>query len=368
VSAEPPVLDPADPDPARQARLRGWLALQRASALHPREAAERLRETGDPLRALAALRRAAPDPAVLDRAVAALRACGAVAVPRDSPAFPARLAVFDDAPLLLLVQGDVAALHASCIAIVGARAPSAYGRAQAERFAAAFARAGAVVVSGLALGIDGIAHRAALDAGGRTLAVQACGPDRVYPHRHRELAARIRRSGALVTEFAPGTPPLPAHFPFRNRVISALSHAVLVVEARERSGSLVTARHAAEQSIEVHAIPGPLGAPTSAGTNRLLHDGAHVALEPDDLLRPLGLADAVPARAAAPAPAAARSGNAARIAACLADAPASPDELAARLGLAPAALAPHLLELELAGHVSADRDGRLRLVPPRGGL
>jgi len=171
-----------------------------------------------------------------------------------------------------------------------------------------------------------------------------------------------------VTELAPGTPPLPAHFPFRNRVISALSHAVLVVEARERSGSLVTARHAAEQSVEVHAIPGPLGAPTSAGTNRLLHDGAHVALEPDDLLRPLGLADAVPARAAPPAAAAARGGSAARIVACLADAPASPDELAARLGLAPAALAPHLLELELAGEVSADRDGRLRLVPPRGGL
>jgi DNA processing protein len=363
--AEPPVLDPADADPARQARLRAWLALQRAAALHPREAAAALRAAGGPLGALAALRRAAPSPAELDRAVASLRACGAVAVPRGSPAFPDRLARLDDAPLLLLVQGDVAALHAPAIAVVGARAPSGYGCVQAERFAAAFARAGAVVVSGLALGIDGIAHRAALAAGGRTVAVQACGPDRVHPQRHRELAARIRAAGALVTELAPGTPPLPAHFPFRNRVISALAQALLVVEARERSGSLVTARHAAEQGVEVHALPGPIGAPTSAGTNQLLRDGAHVALEPADLLRPLGFAEPAPATAAPPA---ARTGVGARIAACLADAPASPDELAARLGLAPAALAPHLLELELAGRVEAGRDGRLRLASPRGGL
>jgi DNA processing protein len=364
VSDEPAVLDPADPRPGVQASLRHWLALQDALALRPGEGTACLRRTPDPRAALAAAGCAPASPERIERAVARLRACGAVALPQTSAAFPPRLARLDDAPLLLLVRGEVALLRAPSVAIVGSRAPSAYGRAVAERFAAGIARAGVAVVSGLATGIDGVAHRAALEAGGPTLAVQACGPDLVYPRRHRELAERIAVRGALVTELAPGTPPKPAHFPFRNRLISALALAVLVVEARVRSGSLVTARHAADQGVDVYAVPGPLGAPTSEGTNELLRDGAYVALEPEDLLRPLGVAEPARRRRARRA-----GGDPAHrgIVAALREAPATLDELAERLGSAPERLALDVVELELSGAIAEDRDGRLRVVRLEGG-
>jgi DNA processing protein len=361
VDDELPILDPADPRPEPQARLRQWLALQQALALRPLEASAWLRESRDPGEALRTSRCPPASGEALDRAAARLRASRARSIPQLSAAFPPQLGRLDDAPLLLHVQGDPSLLHGPCVAIVGPRAPTAYGRAVAELFAAAIARAGVCVVSGLAMGIDGVAHRAALEAGGTTIAVQACGPDLVYPHQHRELAARIAARGALVSEFAPGTPPRPAHFPFRNRILSALSLAVLVVEARVRSGSLVTARHAADQGVELFAVPGPLGAPTSAGTNRLLRDGAHVALEPDDLLRPLGRAARAPATGAPDA--GPRDPRQREIVDALREAPATRDELAARFGDAPERLALDLLELELAGVVSEDRDGRLRVVP-----
>ncbi len=363
---EPAVLDPADPHPLAQQRLRDWLALQLALALHPLEAGKRLRATGSAREALVASGSRPPSPASLDSALARLRACGAVAVPQLSPAFPARLARLDDAPLLLHVRGELAALHGPCVAVVGSRAPSASGRVVAERFAAELARAGAVIVSGLATGIDGVAHRAALSVGGKTVAVQACGPDLVYPRRHRELADQIAASGAVVTELSPGMPPRREHFPFRNRLISALSLAVLVVEARVRSGSLVTARHAADQGVDVWAVPGPLGVPTSEGTNHLLRDGAFVALEPADLLLPLGLpAPAVRRPRSEPAlPARHRA-----ILTALLAAPATLDALALRLGAAPEILAQAVLELELTGTIAQDRDGRLCIVrPERGGL
>ncbi len=355
---EPEILDPADSRPQVRTALRHWLALQHALAFLPRDGTARLRATVDARAALIASGRVPPGPAVLELAAGRLRACGAVAVPQPSAAFPPRLARLDDAPLLLHVRGDVSLLLRPCIAIVGSRAPSAYGRAAAERFAAEIARAGVVVVSGLATGIDGVAHTAALESGGTTIAVQACGPDLVYPRAHRGLAERIAARGALVSELFPGTPPRPANFPFRNRLISALAVAVLVVEARLRSGSLVTARHAADQGVDVYAVPGPLGAPTSEGTNRLLRDGAHVALEPEDLLRPLGwLPERARRRRSAAIDPRHRS-----IVAAIRDAPATLDELADRLGTAPERLALDLVELELAGTIAEDRDGRLRVV------
>jgi len=354
----PEILDPVDPRPVVQAALRHWLALQHALAFFPRDGNARLRATLDARAALVASGRVAPAPAVLERAAERLRACGAVAIPQPSAAFPPRLARLDDAPLLLHVRGDASLLLRPCIAIVGSRAPSVYGRAAAERFAGEIARAGVVVVSGLATGIDGVAHTAALESGGTTIAVQACGPDLVYPRMHRGLAERIAARGALVSEFFPGTPPRPAQFPFRNRLISALAVAVLVVEARVRSGSLVTARHAADQGVEVYAVPGPLGAPTSEGTNRLLRDGAHVALEPEDLLRPLGW---VPERARRRRSAGIDPRHRSIVAA-IREAPATRDELADRLGTAPERLALDLVELELAGAIAEDRDGRLRVV------
>jgi DNA processing protein len=364
VVSVPGILDPADPQPETAESLRAWLALQWELALDPVAAAELLRSTGSPLAALAASvrprRRERYDP---ETAMARLRQAGARAVPLLSPAYPARLARLSDPAALLWVRGDVDALAACSVAIVGSRAATAYGLHTARALARGLARAGVVVVSGLALGIDAAAHRGALEAGGRTLAVLACGPDLVYPARHRGLAARIERQGAVVGELPPGTRPMPAFFPLRNRLISAMASAVVIVEARERSGSLITARHAADQSVDVFAVPGPVTAATSAGPNRLLRDGAYIALEARDILEHLG----VPVReAAAPAAAAAvgdtgivTSGGRAILEA-LEREPATRDELGRRLQRAPEQLALDLLELELEGRLVADRDGRWR--------
>jgi DNA processing protein len=345
--SSPELLDPALP--AQALALRPWLALQRALCFRPELAASLLREHGDPVRALRASGAPAAAPGELEAALATLARVRAVGLPFTSSAYPPRLARHADPAPLLLVQGDADALRAPGIAMVGSRAATRYGLALAREFAGALARAGLVVISGLARGIDAAAHAGALDAGGRTIAVQACGPDLLYP---------------------PGTPPRREHFPLRNRLISGLAVALLVVEARERSGTLVTVGHAAAQGLDVFALPGPLGAPACAGSNRLLRDGAHVALEPEDVLGVLRLGGlrlepiAAPPEAAAPAPRASRTGAA--ILAALARAPAHRDELARRLARAPDELALELLELELSGRVREERDGRLHVVSPAG--
>ena len=306
----------------------------------------------------------------IEESLATLRRVRAVGLPLSSRRYPPRLARHADAAPLLLVQGDPAALSAPGIAIVGSRAATQHGLALARDFAAALARAGLVVISGLARGIDAAAHAGALDAGGRTVAVQACGPDLVYPAAHHRLASRIASQGARVTEFPPGTPPRREHFPLRNRLISGLAVALLVIEARERSGTLLTTGHAAEQGLDVFALPGPVGAATCAGSNRLLRDGAHVALEPEDVLGVLRLGglrlEPLPDEptGAPAAPRASRLGAA--ILAALERAPARRDELARRLSRAPQELALEILELELAGRIREERDGRLRVVSPRG--
>lgn len=367
----PAFLDPADPCPATSRALRRWLALQHALALRPQQAVGALARDADPARALRRAGAAPLDARRLDADVAILRRLGGVALPWTSPAYPEAARHLSDAAPLLLVRGDAGLLARPAVAVVGSRAASAYGRAVARRFAAELAAADLVIVSGLATGIDGVAHRAALEVGGATLAVQACGPDVVYPARHRGLAERIARSGAIVSEFPPGTQPRPGFFPLRNRLISAFSAAVLVVEARERSGSLVTASHAANQGIDVWAVPGPLGSPTSVGTNRLLYDGAYAAISPAVMLEKLRFQGVLP-----PAPAPARSATTdARAAirrpaasdaliAALLHQPMTRDELARALARPPQQLAPELLELELAGAVAEDRDGRLRVVSP----
>ncbi len=375
----PAWLDPRDPRPQVAGALRAWLDLQQALALRPQDAVAALSRVPEPREALRRSGRLAAAPARLEAAVAVLRRIGAVALPWLSPAYPERARHLDDAAPLLLVRGDPGWLGRPCVAIVGARAATAYGRAQAERFAGVLAEAGVVVVSGLATGIDAVAHRAALAAGGATIAVQACGPDRVYPARHRELAERIVRRGAVLSEFPPGTRPRRGFFPLRNRLISALSSAVLVVEARERSGSLVTASHAASQGVDVWAVPGALGAPTSAGTNRLLAEGAQVALDPERILerlRGVGVLAAPrrrpqrgasrrthrPQRSAQRAPRLPASARA--IVAVLLERPCTRDELARRLARHPSELALDLLDLELAAAVAEDRDGLLRVVAP----
>lgn len=351
-------LEPDDLRPGARQALRVWLAFQRRFVFRPLAARAALAQEPDPRRILQSEGAQALAP---EADVAALRACGAVLVPFSSPLYPARLARLRDAPAVLLVRGDPGVLTAKCVAVVGSRAATAYGRATARRFALALAEAGFVVVSGLATGIDGAAHRAALACGGRSLAVQACGPERVYPARHAGLARDVVASGAVATEFPTGTPPRAPHFPLRNRIISALSVAVLVVEARLRSGSLVTARHAADQGVDVWAVPGPIDVWSSEGTNRLLADGAAPALSPEELLA--GLGHAGPPGAPAP-PRPEPAGE--PILAALLEEPQSRDALGRRLALAPGELAAELLRLELAGRVQQDRDGRYRAVsPPR---
>jgi DNA processing protein len=351
------ILDPRDRSPAVRERVELWLRVQRALALHPAEAVAALRADPDPAALAEGGRGLRSTPADLRRARRALAAAGARLVPHPSSAYPDGLRRLSDAAPLLAVRGRPEALAGPCVAVVGARAATAYGREMARRLAGDLARAGVVVVSGLARGIDATAHEAALAAGGLTVAFQACGPDLVYPAAHRGLADRIALRGAVVSELPPGAPPRKAHFPLRNRLISGVSRAVVVVEARARSGSLVTARHALDQGLEVLAVPGPVTAPTSEGTNALLRDGAAPALDADDVLRAAGLEPAPPT-----APVAAASEPDDAVVRALLERPCTRDELARRLALAPGALAARLLPLELDGRVAEDRDGRLRVV------
>ena len=356
----PPAAGALDPrDPGSVSALRRWLALQLCLALEPARAVGALRAArGDPARALARAGVPPPPQAALDEAQATLQRVGAVLLPLPASGYPWRLALLREPSPLLAVRGDASVLSRRAVAIVGARAATAYGRAVARRLAAELAGVGLVVVSGLARGIDAAAHEGALEAGGATVAVLACGPEQVYPPEHRGLAERIEATGALVSELPPGTPPRAPHFPLRNRLISGLSEALVVVEARLRSGSLHTVRHALDQGIDVLAVPGPVDAPTSAGPNRLLRDGAAPALDATDVLAAL----AGPPRTARPA----RPSLAPELEALLASLrrePASRDALSRRLRVEPQALAAPLLELELAGRVVEDRDGRIRALP-----
>lgn len=198
--------------------------------------------------------------------------------------YPARLAAIPDPPPVLLLEGLNSALAAPQLAVVGSRRATLAAREFARELAAGLTAAGLAITSGLATGVDGAAHAGALDAGGLTLAVFGCGPDRIYPRAHAELAARIRDHGLLVSEFALGTPPLPAHFPRRNRIISGLCLGTVVIEAALTSGSLVTARQALDQGREVFAVPGSVRNPLSRGCHALIRDGATLVEQVSDVL------------------------------------------------------------------------------------
>jgi DNA processing protein len=220
------------------------------------------------------------------------------------PEYPANLATIDDAPHLLFVRGTLESRDEKAIAIVGSRACSSYGKRLAERIGADLARAGWTVVSGLARGIDGYAHRGALQANGRTLAVLAGGLSKIYPPEHAELAEQVAASGALLSESCMLMEPMATLFPARNRIISGLSRAVVIIEAAERSGALITARLAAEQGREVFAVPGAVDSPASFGTHQLLRKGAKLVRHADDILEDLQiLPDLVEAQPAEDAPA-----------------------------------------------------------------
>ena len=270
--------------------------------------------------------------------------------------FPPELLQMADPPLLLYVLGDLQALsHPRKLAIVGSRNPTHQGAANAHQFAQALGQAGLCIVSGLALGVDGAAHEGALAAGARTIAVVGTGLDRVYPKRHLNLAHRIAKRGALVSEFPLGTSPLPANFPQRNRIIAGLSQGTLVVEAALQSGSLITARMAAEQGREVFAIPGSIHAPQARGCHSLIRQGAKLVESAQDILEDLQLG----------APATPEEGSTTEppdddLLDALGHDPVSLDALQARTGLDTATLQARLLELELDGWVGRLPGGLLQ--------
>ena len=352
------ILDPRDD----REQVCSWLAFQSVLHLDPVSANELLQQTPDPVAALHACghSRALQEPS-LEVRCEALAKLGASVLPLPAPAYPERLRVLPDAPPVLLILGSPEVLLGRAVAIVGARAPTVYGLRVARDLATALAEAGVVVVSGLARGIDAAAHQATLEAGGLTVAFSACGPDRTYPAEPASLADEIVRRGAVVTEMPLETPPLAHYFPLRNRLISGLAEIVVVVEGRLRSGSLITARRAIDQGRDVMVVPGPIGAPTSQGPNRLLREGAAPVTRIADVFEMLDLSlpDSGPdARAKRDA----TSPLGARILAILQQEPCTRDALGHRVEVPAGRLALALTELELAGRIALDRDGCFRLL------
>lgn len=274
---------------------------------------------------------------------------------RRAPDFPHLLAEIHDPPSRLYVRGDadIDVLALPAVALVGARSCSAYGRSVARALGRDLAAAGLLVVSGMARGIDGEAHRGALDGSGITVAVLGCGVDRDYPAAHAELARRICAGGGLVvSEYEPGVEPAPWRFPARNRIIAGLCRATVVVEARERSGALITADFALEEGRDVLAVPGEITSSLSAGANALLRLGATPVTRAEDVLELFGLERRPLAGSPLGAIAEALLGR-------LAERPSGADELFRTVGVDPAAGSGALLELELAGRVSLE-DGVYR--------
>jgi DNA processing protein len=267
-------------------------------------------------------------------------------VARSSPQFPPLLGQIHDPPpgLFLRGVGDPEMLTRPAVAIVGARACSGYGRSVARTLGRELAAAGLLVVSGLARGVDGEAHRGALDAGGATVAVLGCGIDRDYPVAHADLAQRIAETGLIVAEYAPGVDPAPWRFPARNRIVAGLAAATIVVEARERSGGLITADFALDGGREVFTVPGEITSGLSAGTNALLKIGAAPLTCAADVLSSFGLQ----AEAAREPPV---EGAPGRVLALVRDTASGADELTRSSGLAADEVARALVELELAGRV-----------------
>jgi DNA processing protein len=284
------------------------------------------------------------------------------AISSADPSYPVALAAIVDPPPVLWLRGRRLALERPAVAIVGSRAGSPYAVAVAERLAADLAARGLTVVSGLARGVDSAAHRGTLAAGGTTVAVLGCGADVVYPPEHAALAAEISERGALISELVPGTPPQAWFFPQRNRIISGLCRAVVVVEAGEKSGSLITARCALEQGRDVLAVPGNILNGRNRGGHALLRDGAKIVETADDIVEELGLSPMLVSSGAAGVTVSAGSTS---------TSPADPvlmavgagescdlDEIATRTGLSAARLLPRLFELELLGLIKRVGGGR----------
>jgi DNA processing protein len=370
--------------------LRCWLILLRTPGLGPGGLRELLAQARGSIEAvLARLRRCAaplgdtarhwlahPDEACLARDLAWLAEPGHRLLRCTEADFPPQLEAIPQPPAALFVSGDAGLLLLPQVAIVGARSASLAGLGHARTFARELARAGFAVTSGMADGIDGAAHAAALDAGAATIAVVGTGPDRVYPRKHQVLARQIAEHGALISEFAPGTAARADHFPRRNRLIAGLSLGTLVVEAGLQSGSLITARLAAEQGREVFALPGSIHNPLARGCHRLIREGARLVETAGEVVEVL-----VPAARLLGSELASRlngqdvPGSAVakadwrgdpeyrRLLEALGHDPSSLDELVAQTGQSAAELSSMLLMLELEGCVEGLPGNRYQRLP-----
>lgn len=367
-------------------RLAAWLRLERTHGVGPRTAPALLQAFGspeavfaaepaalaghlNPAQARAILQPASADTRrLVDATLRWLEQAGHAVLALGQPGYPALLAAIPDPPLLLYINGHAELLAGPALAIVGSRNASIQGKANAQAFAEALSGAGLTIVSGLALGVDAAAHEGALKGPGGTVAVIGTGPDLVYPVRNRALAERIAQDGCIVSEYPVGTPPLPSNFPKRNRIISGLAAGVLVVEAAAQSGSLITARQAAEQGRDVFAIPGSIHAALSKGCHELIREGAKLVDGAADVLEAMAfspLATARPVRSAA-VDAAGRSaddgGQDAALLAALGHDPVDQDTLLARVGATPGELSTRLLMLELAGCIERLPGGMVQRV------
>ncbi|SOY41230.1 similar to smf, putative DNA processing chain A (drpA); putative exported protein [Cupriavidus taiwanensis] len=298
-------------------------------------------------------------PALVERTLAWLGTPGNHLLTLADDAYPARLFDLHDPPPLLYIKGDPALLARPAVAIVGARKATEQGKRDAQAFGRELSESGLTVISGLALGIDAAAHAGGLLGCGGTIAVTGTGADRVYPPDNLGLAHEVAGRGAVVTEFPLGMQGMPANFPRRNRIIAALAHGVLVVEAAARSGSLITARLAAELGREVFAVPGSIHAPLSQGCHLLIRQGAKLVERTEDVLEEINLGPAAPGigRPTLPGPASPPPSDQSEFAdpadpllAALGYDPVTLDALCERSGQSPDAAAARLLQLELAGH------------------
>ena len=372
---------------AHTAAQGAWLRLARAPGIDASIARSLLALFGGPAALLAATatelaaagvapdgRRALTqaDEVALERDLCWLEAPGRTLLTADDSNYPPQLLVIAGAPPALFVLGDPVALSLPQLAIVGSRAATVAGRETAFEFAGRLSAAGLAITSGLATGIDAAAHRGALAAGGRTIAVCGTGLDQVYPAEHAALAASIAAQGALVSEFSTGTAPLASNFPRRNRLLSGLARGVLVIEAAARSGSLITARLAGEQGRDVMAVPGSIHNALARGCHRLIKDGAALVESPEDVLAALGLR----VLAGASETAAQTTGGARNSSDELDSAeemllnalgfePADLDKLVERTGFPAHAVASMLQMLELEGRIESLAGGRYSRTPPR---
>jgi DNA processing protein len=342
-----------------------YLALALSPGLGPRSVAALLRESGS---ALAAARRRRCGTAEASRALERAASAGVdVLVPSDA-AFPARLRSIPTPPMVLFARGDLRLLQRPAVAIVGSRDHSAYGREAAATIAAAAGRAGLVVTSGMARGLDAVAHHAVLDAGGTTIGVLGNGIGVVYPAENRALYERVEAHGLLLTECPPGEGVRPGAFPRRNRLISGLADVLVVVEAARGSGTMITVAAALEQGRDVMAVPGPITSPTSAGTNQLLRDGAEPLLHPDDLLARFKGKLELPVAPAGPVdpPPCTLSPAEAQVFDALSADPRHVDDVAERTGLPIGTILGVLCGLEIGGWVEQRPGNLFRRLPRRG--